>query len=174
MTAEHVLLFRFLGLPLDEFRDGRDRAHPAPSAQRRIVGALLRRSRRSEHDDRSLRRAQGARRRSRSAARCARRSQVIHARGRRRQRARLHQDLAGAVRQLSVVGRALAAAGDRLLSAVDAVQSLRLRLLGARHRRAADDRRLEEAGSRARRRRRRDRRARHGARTEDACAAAAG
>ncbi len=53
----------------------RDRPHPAPSAQRRIVGALLRRPRRSEHDDRSLRRAQGARRRPPAQPRCAKRSQ---------------------------------------------------------------------------------------------------
>ena len=76
------------------------------------------------------------------------------------ERARLHEDLARAFRRLSVGGRAVAAAGDRLLSALDAVQSLRLRVLGARHGRAADDRRLEAAGARARRRRRRDRCAR--------------
>ena len=75
--------------------------------------------------------------------------EVILRRRRRRKRARLHQDLARALRHLSVVGRAVASARDRLLSAVDAVQSLRLRLLGARHGRAADDRRLEASPIRA-------------------------
>ena len=74
MTAEHVLLFRFLGLPIDEFRAGAIAHILRKPAQRRIVGAVLRRPGRSEHDDRSLRRAQSPGRRSRSATKCAKRS----------------------------------------------------------------------------------------------------
>ena len=73
MTAEHVLLFRFLGFTARRSALGRDRAHPAQSARGRIVGALLRRASRSQHDDRGLRGAEGARRRPRAASRCARR-----------------------------------------------------------------------------------------------------
>ncbi len=143
MTAEHVLLFRFLGLPHRRVPRRRDRAHLRQSAQRRIVGALLRRPRRPQHHHRGVRRAEGARRRPR-ARRNAAGARGDPPRRRRRQRARLHQDLARALRHLSVVGRSVAAAGNRLLSAVDAVQSLRFRLLGARHGRAADDRRVED------------------------------
>ena len=138
----------------------RSRTSCVNQRERRIVGALLRRSGRSEHDDRSLRRAQGARRRSASASQMRKALDVILRGGGVVERARLHEDLARALRRVSVVGRAVAAARDRLLSAVDAVQSLRFRLLGARHRRAADDRRFEEADARARRRRQRDRRCR--------------
>ena len=116
MTAEHVLLFKFLGLPVDGFRYRRDRAYSQPSARRRIVGAVLRRAGRSEHHDRSVRGAQSARRRS-VARRNAPRARGDSQGGRCRQGARLHEDLACALRHLSVVGRALAAARDRLLSA---------------------------------------------------------
>ena len=65
MTAEQVLLYRFLACRTTSSR-GRDRAYPAPPTQRRLLGALLRRAGRRQHDDRSLRRAEGARRRSRA------------------------------------------------------------------------------------------------------------
>ncbi len=89
------------------------------------------------------------------------------------QRARLHEDLARAVRSVPVVGRAVVAAGDRRLPTVDAVQSVRLRVLGARHGGAADDRRVEAACARAGRRRRRDLRAGHRTRCEARDGAAA-
>ena len=61
-----------------------------------------------------------------------------------------------------------------VLPVVDAVQRLRFRVLGSRHRRTADDRRLEETGSRSGRRRGRDRAAGHARATRARARAAAG
>ena len=55
--------------------------------------------------------------------------------------------------RVSVGRHSVVAARDDLLPALDAVQRLRLRLLGARHDRAAHDRRFKAADTRARRRR---------------------
>ena len=63
MTAEHVLLLRFLGASHDDIRDGAIRHILGTQRDGRDVGAVPRRPGRPEHDHRGLRRAARARRR---------------------------------------------------------------------------------------------------------------
>ena len=67
MTAEHVLLLRFLGVSHDDIREGAIRHILGTQRERRHVGAVPRRPRRPEHDHRGVRRAASARRRRRAA-----------------------------------------------------------------------------------------------------------
>ena len=115
MTAEHVLLYRFLGLPIDESASGaiahilhNQRSdgswalyYDGPADLSTTIEAYVALE--------GPRRRPVARRNARALARDS-------SRRRRRQRARLHQDLARALRQISVARRAVAAAGDRRIS----------------------------------------------------------
>ncbi len=151
MTAEHILLLRFLGRERRADPGWRARAHLAGAARGWFLGAVRARPGGCEHDDRSVRRAEIARRRrdERADAARARRDPTLRRPG---PGARLHADMDGAVRSVSVVGHPDDAARARLPTASGSPQSLRFRVLGARDDRAADDRHLAAPRPIARRR----------------------
>ena len=71
MTAEHVLLLRFLGVSHDDIRDGAIRHIRRCAARGRHLGAVPRRPRRSQHDHRGVRRPSRPGGRRHGPARCA-------------------------------------------------------------------------------------------------------
>ena len=81
MTAEHLLLLRFLGADHEPIAERLAAAHPRQAARRRQLVALLRRARRPQHHGRGIRRAPPARPGRRRRSRCARARRFILAQG---------------------------------------------------------------------------------------------
>ena len=147
MTAEHVLLLRFLGVSHDDIRDG---------AIRHILGTQRKDGTWALYYDGpgdlsttieayvALRvlGVDAAQPQMRSALR------MIVDQGGARRSARLHQDLACALRHLPVGRRAEHAARAGATSVVGAAQPLRLRLLGAGYGRTTAHRHLAPPGAR--------------------------